>query len=397
MSGSLTPRRYCLLLVGATLFLALSLSQARAEQNGTSKTNTEIVRTTSGVNSGMIGTRISQVFGPEAQSQGTSGGGGGGGTGSGDESQPGPGEIPGSKYLVSKAPGKAYVVPNAFHASSLYGNVESPSQWLSYASLAMGALAEQKKQDKNFLSDRLGVWTLTSGAWMSNTASSTRFSGNLFSLMGGADYRLREDLVVGTALGYEYLYLKTNFNAGKLYENGFTVMPYACYSVTPNTLIDSSFGLTFASYDTRRNDGAADGSFNATRSVWSANVTQYYQLENWTFSGRVGHIYSNEYRPQYRESDNTLNKSMNIYLAEFQFAGRVGYTYQRFSPYVGATYLWDYAMRTPSSVDPDEVQGTLGLNVMATDRLMLNTELANSFFRDNTYNTRLSLTLRYAF
>jgi len=77
--------------------------------------------------------------------------------------------------------------------------------------------------------------------------------------------------------------------------------------------------------------------------------------------------------------------------------GNVSYSFDRFTPFISAAYLYDYALRSGDQMDRDELQGTLGLSFKAMDSLSLNLQLTNSFFRENINNTRLLLNMRYEF
>jgi len=390
MSKHIAPARvFFIMLTGICFAVLVAAAPALAKENGSTITNNEIVRITTGTNNNLISDRINTLHGPRQRGGPSDQG---GGEGSDQRSK-----VPGSKFFMAKEYWAANVLPEANYAASLHANnVDSPQQWTSYAAMALDTMAEQSKQ-AFFGEKRWGVWAMPSVSWLSSPSAASKFNGNLYSFMGGLDYKITERFLVGVGLGYEYLYLKTSFNRGNMSENGLTAMPYAAFMITDTTILDTSFGLTAAHYNTMRNDNIT-AKYDSTRTSWGTNLTQYFLLDKWTFSARVGNIYANEYRPTYWESDNRGPVSSgNTYLGEMQLGGNVSYSFDRFTPFISAAYLYDYALRSGDQMDRDELQGTLGLSFKAMDSLSLNLQLTNSFFRENINNTRLLLNMRYEF
>ena len=71
------------------------------------------------------------------------------------------------------------------------------------------------------------------GAWThvddSNTA--TAFDGDVYSILGGVDYRVHERVLLGISGGYEKGDLDTSFNRGEQESDGFLVAPYVSFEI----------------------------------------------------------------------------------------------------------------------------------------------------------------------
>ena len=236
---------------------------------------------------------------------------------------------------------------------------------------------------------------MAQAAWLANTGADTRFDGNLGNYMIGADYKPLEGLVVGVAGGFENGYLITKYNSGSITDQGFSVIPYASYKIFDTTTVDVMGGWTFVEYRNIRGD--ISGNQDALRSMVSASLNQYFQLDAWTLSAQLGHLYVNEHKDSYTESDGTQNGASGSYLGEWRVQGKAAYLWNSLQPYLGLSYLYDYTMSSAVGADRDEIEGVLGLNYFYSDKLTFSLEGANSFDRNHAQNTRAMLNVRFSF
>lgn len=349
-------------------------------------TSQEILRSTITTNNKLVGARI--------ENRQTSDGGG---------SDSVEGSIPGSKFVTNFSAlniGKNAVLPKSYFVSALTGDQQPETSWKQAVGMALTSLEDQqRRQVRDESQQRFGVWAMQGTSLMSNDQTSTEMWGNVITLMGGFDYKPIDPLLVGLGVGWEHVYAKTKFNEGRIYGDGLTLMPYVSYAILPTTIIDSSFGLTFMGYNSRRYSDSSnsdiDSDYDSTRTLWAVNVNQYFLLDQWSFLARVSNLYANEYRlPFDDDADNSFGGA-NTYLGELQLATRATYSWERFSPYIGAAYILDYAIRSPQDTDIDEFQGSLGATARLLDTTYLTADVTNSFFRDHTTNTSFSFNLRY--
>jgi hypothetical protein len=250
----------------------------------------------------------------------------------------------------------------------------------------------------------MGVWMAGAFGVNGNDSYSSKYWGENGLVMTGFDYLVSDRLVVGVAAGVEGTYMDTRFyglknQAGSL---GFTISPYLSWAFFENTIFDLVTGFTFL------NNGSTQYAYHDSfRFMISPNVTQYFSVENWKFSGTIGLAYARETSGDYTgESSFGLfslpkakdwvagGKAAPIETCEFRIGGKAGYMFSFMQPYVGVAYLYDVA---ETQRDPDEVEGTIGIDFFPTESFIISLEAANSFFRYDTYNARFGLNLRYQF
>lgn len=255
----------------------------------------------------------------------------------------------------------------------------------------------------------LGVWTSGGFSLLGNSDSSTKYDGTAFVAMLGVDYMLTQRTVIGIALGIEGSYLDTNFShvSGEMASNGYTIAPYMSIALFEELIFDIIGGVSFLS-----NGSTMQPYYDSVRVMISPNLTYYYILDSWLFSGTMGYTYASEDGFDYkRDSPDSLfdlpdyngpvpnnAKPDTIETGELRFGGRAGYAFGWGMPYLDAAYIYDTTISTSDDdMDPDEMEVTLGLDLYPTDSFIVSAEVANSFFRQDTYLVRFGLNLRYEF
>ena len=243
---------------------------------------------------------------------------------------------------------------------------------------------------------KYGLWGVGSFANLQDFQTNTRYEGNMYMFMGGFDYKLTDQFVVGAAGGYENTYLITSFNNGNMATDGYTISPYAAYKFTDTLTIDVLGGLTFLNYDTQRTN--ISGHYQAVRNMWSVNLNKYFVFDNWMISGTIGNMFVNEHAESFSESDGTSNGGRENYLSELRFGGKVSYVFDKFEAYGGLAYLVDYMMRYSGEMpDNDAFEGTIGLGYRPTDTWIFGLEGTSTFDRAHSQNTRFMANIRYEF
>ena len=243
---------------------------------------------------------------------------------------------------------------------------------------------------------KFGLWGVGSYANMQDFQTDTRYEGNLYMFVGGLDYKLTDQLLVGVATGYETVALNTAFNQGNMGTQGYTISPYAGYKITDTLTVDALGGITFVNYDTKRSD--ISGHYQAVRNMWNVNLNKYFLWDNWVFAATIGNMFVNEHSESYSESDGTSNGGRENYLSELRLGGKASYVFGKFEAYGGLAYLLDYMMRyTGEMPDNDAFEGTLGLNYRPVDNWMLGLEGASTFDRSHTQNNRVMANIRFEF
>jgi len=73
---------------------------------------------------------------------------------------------------------------------------------------------------------RWSVWFKGTGTWLNDGTAGASYDGTLYSLTGGIDYFITDNILVGALVGYEDFKLNTTFNNGAFDGKGFSVGPY---------------------------------------------------------------------------------------------------------------------------------------------------------------------------
>ena len=245
-----------------------------------------------------------------------------------------------------------------------------------------------------------GSWVTPSSTWIKNKSISSKYDGNLFTVMAGGDFKIKDNILIGTSAGYESLDLDTDYNDGTLKDNGFTFAPYFGYTITDYLIFDIMFGYTYLNNEMDRNRSSEHikGSYDSHRFLVSSNMNYYAIFQDLNLSAVLGYMYVSEKADAYREQGgyNFDVDTQNIYLSEWRFGGRAGYFINTFEPYISTAYLYDNTWNNDGG-DRDELEGALGCNYYPADNLILSFEVANSFFRDDIENTRVLFNLHFNF
>jgi hypothetical protein len=176
------------------------------------------------------------------------------------------------------------------------------------------------------------AWTV----WMSGVytgfarGGATATDGHIGNIMGGADYRLSDKLLIGGALGYEDQRFDTTFNGGYLRGKGATLGPYLAYSLSPNLIANVFAGLAFLDYGVA--SATTTGSYDATRLFVSASLIGTWQYDRWRFSPRASLFHASERRDSFTDSASAVFPGATVNIGRFSIGPEIGY---RFAPAQG--------------------------------------------------------------
>lgn len=242
----------------------------------------------------------------------------------------------------------------------------------------------------------IGVWAVGGATFLDHSKPGTKYNGNLGISMVGVD-KLFGSLLLGVGLGYERLDLSTPYNGGGIAYDGFSIIPYLSYSITPDLVADAS--LIFAWLDYTMKDTEAGVKYRdhmpADRRVVSAGLTQYLSFDKLLLSGRLGTMYMNEHQGAY-VLNTTANSKSGIY--NWQGAASVRGTYDMgvFKPFLGTTFTRDLMKSGKPSNDDWGSDYELGFTYNFTDTFQMG--LTGTYgFRENLTKGGALLNVRYDF
>lgn len=250
----------------------------------------------------------------------------------------------------------------------------------------------------------LGVWLTGGFSLIGNTKDESEFDGYTGMALVGVDYRLTDRTLVGVGFGMEGAYVEENFYnlEGKSGSIGYVIAPYLSVALFEQTIFDLITGFSFLS-----NGSTSDAYHDSFRYMVSPNLTQYFVLDQWLLSASMGYTYTRETGYHYTNSDNapffdlpeadfaaSNSQPDPVQTGELRIGGRASYSLEYLMPFLDVAYIYDTIEKEE---DPDEIEVTMGLDFYPTDSFIISVEAANSFFRDDTYNARFMMNLRYEF
>lgn len=213
---------------------------------------------------------------------------------------------------------------------------------------------------------KFGVWFSFSGSHFLFDKADSKFDGELFSGMIGADYRVTDKVIAGIGLGYERTDVDTSFNEGNLEAKGWTVAPYVSYQYNNNYSVNVNAGYSMLDYDMDRLDqqdhNTIEGKTDANRWFGALNLNGNWTNDNLVYGATIGTMYAHEKQDGFTESGSgaTTVASQTTKIGRASIGGNIGYEFfDMMTPYVKAKYNYDY--QDGGSDDRNSVNAGLGV------------------------------------
>jgi outer membrane autotransporter protein len=185
-----------------------------------------------------------------------------------------------------------------------------------------------------------GAYTRAESSFNKGTNNDTRFKGDIWAGVVGADYRLTQRLVVGAGVGYQNVDINTTFNAGKLKQTGWGVTPYAVFAINQTFFIDVSGGYWMLENEMARNSNTAKATYDGTRWNLGGNLNGGWSINRWRVSAAVGYLYIDAKDDAFRETGTAASaaqqSSVTTRIGQGRAGGTVGYSFGNVTPYASA-------------------------------------------------------------
>jgi len=265
--------------------------------------------------------------------------------------------------------------------------------------------------------DMVGVWASASFTSVEEDSASTRFDGDHYTLLAGADYQIDDQILIGLSLGYEDHDYDTQYNNGSVEGDGFTIAPYAAYTIDQTFSVSLTAGYSDLEYDTTRADpgGAnvtATGNTDADRYFVEGRINAYWPVDLWRIRGSLGLLHGNEEKDAYTEtlSDGSTNAvaSQETEFSQFNLNTEWGYELSPgFVPYLKAGIQYDLdkddivvgAGQTASAFNDEDFGGVFGVGARfnVDNAITAGIEASTVEFRDDYEEYTIQGNLRVAF
>jgi hypothetical protein len=192
----------------------------------------------------------------------------------------------------------------------------------------------------------VGFWAQGAYTWLDDNNVATKWDGNVFSFLVGADYRIDPSFVVGLSGGYEKTSLDTEFNKGNLDASGMLIAPYATLILDKNFSIDATGGYQWLDYEVDRVNtttlAKVTGTFNSQRWFSAVTANADYTLDKTVLlNGNAGFSYTTESQDAYTESNGVKVAANDLNLGQALVGARVAYDLDGVIPFISVLGEFD--------------------------------------------------------
>ena len=234
--------------------------------------------------------------------------------------------------------------------------------------------------------ERWNGWVAAAHSKMEHTF--LRANGNANVLLGGVDYTLNNDTIVGVATTIERS--KTSSVGTNIEGDGYSVAPYVAIPLNANWLLDASFGIGRTDIDSIT--GAARTSAKDRRTFNSLSMTYGTNMGKWQMQGKASYLGSKD---KFNTTPETTSK-----LNQVRVGGQATYDAGNTMPYVGVTFIRDVS--TPPAIvgsanDRDAIQLQVGVNIYSSGPLSGGISYSHEANRKEVKNNVLVANLSYRF
>ena len=192
-----------------------------------------------------------------------------------------------------------------------------------------------------------GLWGSYSRNESENDLPSTAFESDLDSFFGGIDVALKDNVILGVAVGYEHNDIETQFNAGEQDIDGYTIVPYLGIIVSRDHFsVGGNLSGGYSSLDISQfrtfNGARISSTLDSERWFLAGNVNATRPFGNWLFTGHGGLLWAEDEQDAFIESDGSAVAARATQLGQVQLGGEVAYALDAWEPYASATYACDF-------------------------------------------------------
>lgn len=245
------------------------------------------------------------------------------------------------------------------------------------------------------------LWAAMGGTSTKSSVALAGYNGHIGNQTLGLDVTLNGNTVFGLTLFHDGTHMETDYNAGSLDSDGWSVVPYAAYSFGQGTTIDALAGVSRVTSKVKRAGGAADGDFDGYRLLAATNLHHSITSGNWAFRADAGLSGAFARSDSYAEKGTAAiyQPGSTSHLVEGRLGGRVSYLWDKVEPFGQVSYGYGFVADGVGrdTYDSDDVTAAFGLDWYATETESVGVEVSHVFFRSNSETTSLLFNGRIRF
>lgn len=255
-------------------------------------------------------------------------------------------------------------------------------------------------------SARWNAWLAYSQANIGYSFQPLRTGGDQKVVLGGIDYALANNLVIGVALSDEKLRATTSYNGGSINGKGNTIAPYLGWRINQNWAFDATIASGTTKLDFVDNSTATriTGANQDRRSLVSAGLAYNQSMRQWLFTGKGTLLTAGDKFSAFTASNGTFVNSSATRTTQARLLGQAMYNAGMFLPFVGVTYIYDLERPFQGAVggqsaanDRDGWQLRAGVNFRSSGALYGGVQIASEVGRSQVKNDQILFNLGMRF
>ena len=252
-------------------------------------------------------------------------------------------------------------------------------------------------------------WSIWGSVGQNNVGYSfepARSSGRVNLVLGGIDYTFNNNVILGVAVSDDRTSVGTEFVAGSVAGNGYSIAPYVAVPIGRNWVFDASMGWGRNKLTQTINPGAAAITGNLVDARFFSSLALSYaaQMGKLQWTGKGMYLFSEDKVGQFTLSNNTLMPATTTRVGQVRLGGQLTYDAGGFAPYAGLTYIHDVqsptqlvtAGQTPAN-DRDAWQLALGVQFYSKGPLSGGVQYTQDTSRAEVKNNMLMGNIAYKF
>lgn len=232
-----------------------------------------------------------------------------------------------------------------------------------------------------------------------------RSSGHNDVILGGLDYTLANDVILGVAASIERTRITTSFNSGHLSSDGYSISPYIAIPINRSWIVDASLGWGRSTLDSTDNTGpTVTGKATDKRFSGSLSATYVTEIGNWQLQGKGSYLFGEDHFGQTTLSSGGTNPSAKSSLGQIRVGGLASYDAGGFSPFVAVYYISDAGSSHQAPVggqnaanDDDAWQVQVGVNLYSRGPLSGGVTYSTETGRSQIKNDMIMGNISYRF
>ena len=253
---------------------------------------------------------------------------------------------------------------------------------------------------------RWNAWAALSQVNVGYSFQPLQSGGNATLVLGGIDYIIGNNVVVGLALTDERTRIGTAFNGGNISGNGNTVAPYLGWRINNAWLLDASLGFGDTKLTSTDNSivGGITGSNKARRTMATVGLAYNQAIGRWIFTGKGSLLNVENKFSAFTFSNGTFVSGSTTNTTQARLGAQAAYNAGNVLPFAGLVYINDLQRPNQAALagqtaanDRDAWQVRAGVNFRSSGALYGGIVLSTDVGRAQVKNDQIMVNVGVRF